>query len=180
MMHLPALVITNQMEKVFRALSKINLAVRGVYGEGSQPMGDFYQISNQLTLGKSEQEIIRNLQAVVPNIIDYERQAREALVKESRQELHDKVSRAHGILKTAHTISSEETMHLLSSIRMGFNLGLLDDLEINTINELFIHTQPAHLQKIRGSSLDSAERNAERAKFLRKHLRAVEKPNGDH
>ena len=75
MMHLPALVITNQMEKVFRALSKINLAVRGVYGEGSQPMGDFYQISNQLTLGKSEQEIIRNLQAVVPNIIDYERQA---------------------------------------------------------------------------------------------------------
>ena len=180
MMHLPALVITNQMEKVFRALSKINLAVRGVYGEGSQHMGDFYQISNQLTLGKSEQEIIRNLQAVVPNIIDYERQAREALVKESRQELHDKVSRAHGILKTAHTISSEETMHLLSSIRMGFNLGLLDDLEISTINELFIHTQPAHLQKIRGSSLDSAERNAERAKFLRKHLRAVEKPNGDH
>ena len=143
-------------------------------------MGDFYQISHQLTLGKSEQEIIRNLQAVVPNIIDYERQAREALVKESRQELHDKVSRAHGILKTAHTISSEETMHLLSSIRMGFNLGLLDDLEISTINELFIHTQPAHLQKICGSSLDSAERNAERAKFLRKHLRAVEKPNGDH
>jgi protein arginine kinase len=179
MMHLPALAITNQMEKVFRALSKIHLAVRGVYGEGSQPMGDFYQISNQLTLGKSEQEIIRNVGAVVPNIIDYERQAREALVKEKRQWLHDKVSRAYGILGTAQTISSEETMHLLSSVRMGVNLGLLDDVEIPVVNELFIHTQPAHLQKLRGTPLESSERNIERAKYLRRRLRELGHRNGD-
>lgn len=179
MLHLPALAITSQMEKVFRALSKINLAVRGVYGEGSQPMGDFYQISNQLTLGKSEQEIIRNVGAVVPNIIDYERQAREALVKEKRQWLHDKVSRAYGILGTAQTISSEETMHLLSSVRMGVNLGLLDDVEIPLVNELFIHTQPAHLQKLRGTQLESAERNVERAKYLRRRLRELGHHNGD-
>ena len=179
MMHLPALGITSQMGKVFQALAKINLAVRGVYGEGSQPMGDFYQISNQLTLGKSEQDIIRNIGPVVPNIIDYERQARDALVKEKRQWIHDRVSRAYGILGTAQTISSEETMHLLSSIRMGVNLGLLDDVEIPTVNELFIHTQPAHLQKLRGTALESAERNVERAKYLRRRLHELEHPNGD-
>lgn len=170
MLHLPALVITKQIERVFRALQKISLAVRGLYGEGSQAMGDFYQISNQTTLGKSEEEIIKNVTAVIPNIISYERQAREALVTENRQSLHDRVSRAYGILKTAQTISSEETMHLLSSVRMGVNLGLIDDLAIPTVNELFIQTQPAHLQKLRGSSLESGERNVARASYLRSRL----------
>jgi protein arginine kinase len=170
MLHLPALVQTKQIEKFFRALQKINLAVRGLYGEGTQAFGDFYQISNQQTLGKSEPELIRNLSDVVPQIIQYERAAREALVKERRQHLHDQVSRAYGVLKTAHTISSEETMHLLSSVRMGINLGLIDDLEIPTVNELFIHTQPAHLQKIQGSNLEVDERNIARASYLRSRL----------
>lgn len=170
MLHLPALVITKQIERVFRALQKISLAVRGLYGEGSQAMGDFYQISNQTTLGKSEEEIIKNVTAVIPNIISYERQAREALVTENRQSLHDRVSRAYGILKTAQTISSEETMHLLSSVRMGVNLGLIDDLAIPTVNELFIQTQPAHLQKLRGAPLESGERNVARASYLRSRL----------
>ncbi|MGC3970289.1 MAG: hypothetical protein QM775_24050 [Pirellulales bacterium] len=133
-------------------------------------MGDFYQISNQITLGRSEEDLVKQVSEVVPSIIDYERKAREYLVRESKQNLHDRVSRAYGILRTAQTISSEETMHLLSSVRMGVNLGLIPELQIPTLNQLFIHTQPAHLQKLNGSELDSADRNIERARYLRKHL----------
>ena len=171
MLHLPALVITKQIEKVFRALQKINLAVRGLYGEGSQASGDFYQISNQVTLGSSEMKILQNITTVVPQIIHYEREARTALVNESRQVLHDRVARSLGILRAAQSISSEETMHHLSNVRMGINLGLIDDLAIPTINELFIHTQPAHLQKLQGSELDSQDRNIARATYLRSRLR---------
>ena len=176
MLHLPGLVQTKQIEKVFRVLQKINLAVRGLYGEGTQFSGDFYQISNQQTLGRSELDLIKNILEVVPQIIQYERTARQALVEESRRQyLRDQVSRAYGVLKTAHTISSEETMLLLSSVRMGINLGLIDDLEIPTVNELFIHTQPAHLQKLQGKLLEVDERNIARATYLRKRL-----ANGKH
>jgi protein arginine kinase len=175
MLHLPALVQTKQIDKVFRALQKINLAVRGLYGEGTQAFGDFYQISNQQTLGKSELELIRILTDVVPQVIQYERTARQVLMNERRQHLHDQVSRAYGVLKTAHTISSEETMLLLSSVRMGINLGLIDDLEIATVNELFIQTQPAYLQKIQGTELGVEERNVARASYLRSRL-----SNGRH
>lgn len=175
MLHLPALVLTKEIQKVFQALQKISLAVRGLYGEGSQAMGDFYQISNQVTLGKSEEQLINTLKDVVPNIIAYERRVRNALIRENRQNLHDQISRHHGILKSAQTISSEETMHLLSSVRMGINLGLIDDLAISTVNELFIHTQPAHLQKLRKEHLESAERNVARATYLRHRL-----THGDH
>ena len=171
MLHLPALVITRQIEKVFRSLQKINLAVRGLYGEGSQAMGDFYQISNQITLGRTETELLEQVGDVVPALIGYERRARDYLVREGERDLHDRVSRAYGILCSAETISSEETMHLLSSVRMGVNLGLLEDLEIPTVNKLFIHTQPAHLQKLRGVELDTADRNVERAMYLRRMLR---------
>lgn len=174
MLHLPALVITRQIEKVFRSLHKISLAVRGLYGEGSQAMGDFYQISNQITLGMSEPELIKQVADVVPVLIEYERQARNHLVQENHDTLHDRVSRAYGILRTAQTISSEETMHLLSSVRMGVNLGLIRDVEIPTVNKLFIHTQPAHLQKLRGMELDTADRNVERASYLRRHLNQEE------
>jgi len=177
MLHLPALVITRQIDKVFRSLQKISLAVRGLYGEGSQAMGDFYQISNQVTLGRTESELIRQVSDIVPVIIDYERQAREFLVKESHENLHDRVSRAYGILRTAQTISSEETMHLLSSVRMGVNLGLIQDLNIPAINEMFIRTQPAHLQKLTGGELDTTDRNIERARFLR---RCLSEENTDH
>jgi len=176
MLHLPALVMTRQIDKVFRSLQKISLAVRGLYGEGSQAMGDFYQISNQITLGRSEQDLIKQVGEIVPKIIGYERQARDFLVRESHKNLHDRVSRAYGILRTAQTISSEETMHLLSSVRMGVNLGLIEDLEIPTVNDLFIQTQPAHLQKISGVELETADRDIERARFLRRHLN---KENGE-
>src|SRR5690348_17834229 len=180
MLHLPALVITRQLEKLFRSLQKINLAVRGLYGEGSQAMGDFYQISNQITLGRSEEDLVKQVGDVVPTIIDYERKAREFLVKESHENLHDRVSRAYGILRTAQTISSEETMHLLSSVRMGVNLGLIADLEIPMLNKLFIYTQPAHLQKLSGTELDTADRNIERARYLRRHLNKEDGAPGEH
>lgn len=171
MLHMPALVITRQIEKVIRSLQKMSLAVRGLYGEGSQAMGDFYQISNQITLGRSEQDLIDQVGQVVPMLIEYERMARDTLVREAQENLSDRVSRAFGLLCSAQTISSEETMHLLSSVRMGINLGLIEHVEIPTINKLFIHTQPAHLQKLRGAELSTADRNVERAHYLRRHLR---------
>lgn len=178
MLHLPALVLTQQIEKVFRSLQKINLAVRGLYGEGSQAMGDFYQISNQITLGRSEEELIDQVADVVPMIIEYERRARDFLIEQDQQDLHDKISRAYGILCTAQTISSEETMHLLSSVRMGVNLGLIHDLRISDVNKLFVDTQPAHLQKLRGDELDTAGRNAERAMYLRRYIQEKEQNGG--
>ena len=119
-----------------------------------------------------------NIEVVVPQIVQYERTARRELIKENRQTLHDRVSRAFGILRTAQTISSEETMHLLSSVRMGVNLKLIENLEIGTVNDLFIHTQPAHLQKLEGQELESEERNVARATYLRRRLtNGKESPN---
>jgi protein arginine kinase len=173
MLHLPALVLTKQIEKVFRALQKINLAVRGLYGEGSRASGDFYQISNQVTLGKSEVGILNEIREVIPQIISYERQARSTLTRESRQALHDRVSRAFGTLQSATMMTSEETMDLLSIVRLGVNLGLIEDITIPAVNELFIHTQPAHLQKLMGAALDGEERNSARARYLRTRLREI-------
>jgi protein arginine kinase len=171
LVHLPALVITQQIEKVFRSLQRINLVVRGLYGEGTQAMGDFYQVSNQITLGKTEQELLAQVGDVIPVIIDYERKARDFLVKEKQNDLFDQVSRAYGTLQNAQQISSEETMFLLSRVRMGINLGLIGDLEIPQINELFIRTQPAHLQKISQTNLNTDQRNIERANYLHDQLK---------
>ncbi|MCP4098147.1 MAG: protein arginine kinase [Mariniblastus sp.] len=171
LVHLPALVITQQIEKVFRSLQKINLVVRGLYGEGTQAMGDFYQVSNQITLGKSENDLIDQVGDVIPVVIDYERKARDFLINEKQNDLFEQVSRAYGTLQNAQQISSEETMFLLSRVRMGINLGLIGDLEIPEVNQLFIRTQPAHLQKLRHSELDTDERNVERANYLHSQLK---------
>ena len=171
MLHLPALVITRQIEKVFRSMQKINVTVRGLYGEGSQYTGDFYQVSNQITLGHTERDLLALVgKEVVPRIIEYERKARDFLLHHGQQDLHDDVSRALGILSTAKKISSEETMHYLSKVRMGVNLGLIESLPVGMINKLFIHTQPAHLQKLHGRTLGSSDRNIERASYLQRHL----------
>jgi protein arginine kinase len=173
LLHLPALHMTKQIEKVFRALQKINLAVRGLYGEGTRASGDFYQISNQVTLGKAEGDILKEIREVVPQIISYERMSRNTLLRESRSLIQDKVSRAYGTLRSATMMTSEETMDLLSSVRLGINLSLIDDLTIPAVNELFLQTQPAHLQKLQGQALDGEERNVARANYLRSKL----KPN---
>jgi protein arginine kinase len=171
MLHLPALVITKDIDKVFRALQKVNLAVRGLYGEGTQPIGDFFQISNQATLGKTEDEIIERVVNFVPQIIEYEHQAREFLLKERRDFLLDRCSRALGVLQTARTISTMETMHHLSSLRLGVNTNLLDAPTAAAINELFLNMQPAHLQKHYGKDFSQPERDIARADFIRKSLR---------
>jgi len=170
MFHLPALVFTKQIDKVFASVTKVNLAVRGFYGEGTQASGDFYQISNQVTLGKSEEEILDLLDRVVPKIVSYERAVRDHLVDKDRLRLEDKIWRAFGVLRAARSITSEETMDLLSAVRLGVNLGLLADVDISTVNELFILTQPAHLQRLEKRDLTPAERDAARADFIRRHL----------
>jgi protein arginine kinase len=173
MLHLPALGITKQIDKVFRALQKINLAVRGMHGEGSRAFGDLYQISNQVTLGKSEQKILNEIKEVILTILQYERQARTVLLKERKQAEQDRVARALGTLGSATMITAEETMELLSVVRLGIHLRLIDDVSATAVNQLFIQTQAAHLQKLVGHSLDGEERNAARAKYLKARLREL-------
>lgn len=170
MLHLPALVMTQQIEKVFQAVSKINLAVRGLYGEGTKASGDFYQISNQQTLGKSEDDIISNIESVIPQIVKFERTVRETLLENKREIIEDKACRAHAMLRSARIINSEEAMDLLSVVRLGVNLGLIPRLRVQTINELFILSQPAHLQKIEGKELNASQRDVTRATLIRNRL----------
>ena len=173
MMHLPALNVAQEIDKVFRGLSKLNLAVRGIYGEGSQALGEFYQISNQVTLGRSETELIEQVQEIVERIVQYERKAREALLEANDEVLLDKASRALGVLQTAHTMSSEEAMHLLSTLRLAVNMKLLDTPNVLLINELLLYTQPAHLQQLSGVELSPSNRDVSRAKYLRNRLGAI-------
>jgi len=170
MLHLPALVITRHIEKVFQAVSKINLAVRGLYGEGTEASGHFYQISNQVTLGKTEEDIAANVEQVIPTIVNYERRAREDLMSKDRLRLEDRVWRAFGMLQAARIISSDESMMMLSFVRMGVHLGLLPQLKIDTVNELFLYSQPAHLQKMSQSAMEPSERDIKRAEFIRSRL----------
>lgn len=170
MMHLPALSITKNFEKVCQQVQKVSLMVRGLYGEGTQATGHFYQISNQITLGLTEEEIVAKLQNIVPQIIKYERGVRETLMNENLVSIEDRVWRSFGILKEARTISSKETMELLSNLRLGVNLGILPQLKIPTINKIFLRTQPAHLSKLYGKELDLGDRDTIRAQFIRREI----------
>jgi protein arginine kinase len=174
MLHLPALKLTGEIEKVFRAAKEMRLAVRGLYGEGTEATGDFYQISNQTTLGKAEDEIISDFKhLVIPKIIDYEHHARRTLLNDRTVALDDKVHRAIGILRSARLMASEETLFLLSHLRMGVNLGRVKDVDIKTVNELVLLTQPAHLQKHSGRKLEGDMRRAARAEVIRQRLGAA-------
>ena len=174
MLHLPALKLTGEIEKVFRAAKELRLAVRGLYGEGTEATGDFYQVSNQTTLGRSEEQILEEFRgAVVPRIIDYELQARRLLVNERTVPLDDKIFRAIGILRNARLLTSEEVLSLLSLVRLGVHLNRLRDIDINTVNELFLLTQSAHLQKSIGKQVEGDERRAARAEYVRRRLGGV-------
>lgn len=170
MLHLPALVMAKQVERLFAAMTRISFTVRGLYGEGTQATGDFYQISNQATLGKTEAEIVADMNEVVPNIARFERTWREKLLEEHRTRVEDKVFRAIGILRNARVINSEETLELLSYVRLGVHLKLVTDVTMKQINEIFLCTQPAHLQKAHGRALDSHQRDEARAAFVRSRL----------
>ncbi len=173
MLHLPALKLIGEIEKVFRAAKEMRLAVRGLYGEGTEATGDFYQISNQSTLGKSEEEIISDFKhVVIPKIIEYEHHARRTLLNDRTLALDDKVCRALGLLRSARLMQAEETLIALSHVRLGVNLHRVKGLEINKINELFLLTQEAHLQKILGKKLEGDAQRAARADFIRERLGA--------
>jgi len=173
MLHLPALELAKQIEKVFHAVAKINLVVRGLYGEGTQASGNLYQVSNQITLGKAEEEILHEIQGIIPEIVENERRARHFLMERNRQQLEDRVWRAYGMLRHARVISSSETIALLSHLRLGVHLGILGDLNIPALNQLFVQTLPAHLQILEGKELDPQTRDLARAAYIRKCLAAA-------
>lgn len=171
MLHLPALKITNEIERVRRAARDLHLAVRGYYGEGSDSAGDFYQISNQITLGKTEEELLEEFQDnIIPQIIDYELAARRVLVKRNAALLDDRTHRAIAILRNARLLGLEEAMKLLSRVRLGVLTGRLEDVELSTINQLFLQVQPAHLQQHVGSNLGADDLRQARATMVRNRL----------
>jgi len=171
MLHLQALKLTNRIENMFRAAKDMKLAVRGLYGEGTDAIGDFFQVSNQVTLGKSEEEIVEDFGSnIIPKLVAYEMAAREALANERPTMLDDKVWRAYGTLSQCRAISGDETLFLLSHVRLGVSMGRFDHLDLRTINEMFIRIQAAHLQKIQGGRLDGEKRSVVRAKLLREML----------
>lgn len=170
MLHLPALVMSRQIERVLAAIAKLSFTTRGLYGEGTQASGNFFQISNQVSLGHSENEIIENINGLIRQIIEQETQAREIILSKNREVLEDRINRSMGILKSARIITSQETIELLSMIRLGNDLGMIKDIDRRTINELFIITQPAHLQKLENKKLSSQERDLKRAQLIRSKL----------
>jgi len=170
MLHLPCLVMTKQINRVLHAITKLGLMARGLYGEGTEASGNFFQLSNQVTLGVSEEEILDNLERLIKQVIEQEEAARTALINQSREALEDRIWRAYGTLKSAHLITSNETVELLSLVRLGVDLNLIPTLERGQVNRLFIQTQPAHLQKLEGRTLTPSERDARRAKLLRETL----------
>jgi protein arginine kinase len=171
MMHLPALKLTGEIDKVKRAAKDMHLAVRGMFGEGSDAIGDLFQISNQTTLGRGEQEILADFQhTVVPQIIAYEQQARQALIRQRPALLDDGIWRSWAILNNARLMRTDEVLSLLSQLRLGVTMGRLEKVTMRTLNELFLMTQPAHLQKLMGSEMDPAQRREARATLIRKRL----------
>jgi len=170
MLHLPALAMTKQINKVLAAIAKLSFASRGFYGEGTQARGNFYQISNQVSLGHSEEDIIQNINGLIRQVIEQEEQARQALVMQNRPMLEDKIFRSLGVLNSAHIISSQETVELLSMVRLGIDMGIIKNIPSKIINELFITIQPAHLQKIEGKKLSTSARDIRRASLIREKL----------
>lgn len=173
LLHLPALALTKQIEKVFNSLQNVRYSVRGLYGEGSQATGNFYQVSNQVALGKSEEQMIEEATKIVPEIVKFERSVRERMLIENKITLKDRVFRAEGILKNAYTIPSEETMELLSLVRLGIEMDLIKDISLKTVNELFIFTQPGHLQKLKNAELTVSERDMARAAYIREKIESM-------
>jgi protein arginine kinase len=170
MLHLVGLVLTGQLNKLFTALSQIGLTVRGIYGEGTEAKGNLFQVSNQITLGTKELEIVNNLEAVTKQLVAQENQAREFLLKESGKKLEDRIYRALGILSFARVISSNEAIHLLSDVRLGVDLGLIKGVDRKVLTELMVLTSPGYLQKNAGNILSAEERDIRRADVIRERI----------
>ena len=176
MMHLPALVISSQMEKVVRAVNQLGMVVRGLFGEGSDASGSIFQISNQTTLGESEEDIIKRLGSVLNSIIEHEVNARARLMENDAAKLCDKIGRAYGILQNCHLLTSGEAMNLLSLLRLGIDLEMFPDESRSVIDRLFIEAQPGHIQHSTKHDLESNERDTLRAEKLRTEFATFAKP----
>ncbi len=177
MLHLPGLVLAEQINPVIQSVNKLGLAVRGLYGEGTEALGNVFQVSNQMTLGEAELAIVERLEKVLSQIIEHEENARETLLEKKAKVVYNHIGRAYGILANAHSISSKETMNQLSMLRLGLDLGLFPAVDRSLVDELFILTQPAHLQKQQHSDkLTAEERDLVRADMLRDRLKQVPRP----
>ena len=171
MVHLPSLVITKQINKVLHTITKLGLTARGLFGEGTEASGNFFQISNQVSLGRSEEELIENIERILREVVHQEQTAREALLANNRTQLEDRIWRAFGVLQHAKTIASTEALDLLSAVRLGVDLTLMNNgIDRTVVNELFIFSQPAHLQKLEGKTLTAKERDMKRAELIRRRL----------
>lgn len=170
MVHLPMLVFTKQINKVLQAITRLGLTARGFYGEGTEATGNFFQISNQVTLGQREEEIVDNLEKIITQVVEYEQSARQMVMVQDKERITDRIWRAYGVLKNAYIISSNETIELLSHVRLGVDLGIIKDISRRQLNELFIFIQPAHLQKLEGKKLSPQQRDVKRAQLIRSKL----------
>lgn len=174
LIHLPGLVLTKEINKVLQGMSQVGITYRGLFGEGSEVVGNFFQISNQTTLGKSESDLIDHLEKIVGQVIEYEQRARGVLLKEAPGVMEDKVWRAYGILRHARSLSFEEMMNLLSGVRLGLTLKLLPTPRVLTLNKIMVLGRTAHLEREAGRSLDEADADERRAAFVRELLAADE------
>jgi protein arginine kinase len=178
MMHLPALVLSEQINQVIQAVNKVGLAVRGLYGEGTEALGNLFQISNQTTLGEREEDIILRLNKVIEKILHHEMNARASLLQKRPVLLLDNIGRAYGILRHAHSMASKEALNLLSCLKLGVDLGFFPEDSRIVVDALFIETQPAHLQKSSQQKLQADERDTLRAEIIRTKLAKFPKPDG--
>lgn len=170
LMHLPGLVYTNEVEKVLKGALQIGMAVRGIYGEGSEIRGSLFQISNQHTLGFKEEELLERITKLARMIIDIENKARDVIMTKARTEFEDKIFRSMAILKAARTISSGEVLNLLSALRFGVGVGLITNISLDTLNEMMLVTRPANIQLYFGELLEEQDRDIKRAEYARKKL----------
>ena len=176
MLHLPGLVLAEQINPIIQSVNKLGLAVRGLYGEGTEALGNVFQVSNQMTLGESENGIVERLEKVLGQIIEHEENARATLLEKKAKMVLNHIGRAYGILANAHTITSKETMNLLSLMRLGVDLGVFPGVDRSLVDELFLVTQPAHLQKQHSEKLTAEERDLLRADMVRERLKPVSRP----
>jgi protein arginine kinase len=170
LVHLPGLVHSKEIHKLLESLRKLNHSIRGFFGEGSEVMGNFFQLSNSAALGTPEDVIVKNLREMVVKVIQYERRSRELLFRKAQRLLEDKVWRAYGLLRYARNVNTKEALSLISAVRLGVGAGLVRDVPIQTLNELVVYIQPAHLQKRRGTTMDAQERDVARAECIREAL----------
>ena len=170
LIHLPGLVLTREIGRVLQGLSQVGLTFRGLYGEGSEVVGNFFQVSNQTTLGKTEEDLVDHLDRIVRQVIEYEQRARRVLLRDAYQVTEDKIWRAYGLLRYARSLTFEEMMNLLSGIRLGAALKLLPGLRVYSLNKIMIFTQSAHLEDAAGRNLPSGECDAHRATYVRRIL----------